>query len=73
MLNDEISLEQIAKIVTGDNDIKIIDDTIKPEYKCDCSREKIEKGLIAIGEKELQDIINTDGKAETVCKFCNNK
>ncbi len=73
MLNDEISLEQIAKIVTGDNDIKIIDDTIKPEYKCDCSREKIEKGLIAIGEKELQDIINTDGKAETVCQFCNKK
>lgn len=73
MLNDEISLEQIAKIVTGDNDIKIIDDTIKPEYKCDCSREKIEKGLIAIGEKELQDIINTDGKAETVCLFCNKK
>lgn len=73
MLNDEISLEQIAKIVTGDNDIKIIDDTIKPEYKCDCSRKKIEKGLIAIGEKELQDIINTDGKAETVCQFCNKK
>lgn len=73
ILNDEISLEQIAKIVTGDNDIKIIDDTIKPEYKCDCSREKIEKGLIAIGEKELQDIINTDGKAETVCQFCNKK
>ena len=73
MLNDEISLEQIAKIVTGDNDIKIIDDTIKPEYKCDCSREKIEKGLIAIGEKELQDIINTDVKAETVCQFCNKK
>lgn len=73
MLNDEISLEQIAKIVTGDNDIKIIDDTIKTEYKCDCSREKIEKGLIAIGEKELQDIINTDGKAETVCQFCNKK
>lgn len=73
MLNDEISLEQIAKIVTGDNDIKIIDDTIKPEYKCDCSREKIEKGLIAIGEKELQDIMNTDGKAETVCQFCNKK
>ena len=73
MLNDEISLEQIAKIVTGDNNIKIIDYTIKPEYKCDCSREKIEKGLIAIGEKELQDIINTDGKAETVCQFCNKK
>ena len=73
MLNDEISLEQIARIVTGDNNIKIIDDTIKPEYKCDCSREKIEKGLIAIGEKELQDIINTDGKAETVCQFCNKK
>ena len=73
MLDDKLSLEQIAKNVTGDSHIKIIDDNIIPEYKCDCSREKIEKGLIAIGKKELEDIINTDGKANTVCHFCNKE
>lgn len=73
MLDDKLTLEQIAKTITGDNFIKIIDESIIPEYKCDCSREKIEKGLISIGKKELQDIINTEGKAETVCHFCNNQ
>ena len=41
--------------------------------KCNCSREKIEKGLIAIGKKELEDIINENGKANIVCNFCNKE
>ena len=73
MLNDKLSLEEIAKTVTGDSNIKIIDDTMNPKYQCDCSKEKIERGLIAIGKKELEDIINTDGKADTVCHFCNKE
>lgn len=73
MLDNKLSLEEIAKIVTGDNNIKIIENNIVPEYRCDCSKEKIEKGLIAIGKKELQDIINIDGKADTVCHFCNKE
>lgn len=73
MLNDNISLEEIAIKVTGDENIKIIEEGMKPEYKCDCSKEKIERGLIAIGKKELEDIINTDGKADTVCHFCNKE
>lgn len=73
MLDDKLSLEEIAKIVTGDSNIKIIDESVNPEYKCDCSKEKIERGLIAIGKKELEDIINTDGKADTICHFCNKE
>lgn len=73
MLDEKLSLEEIAKIVTGDNDVQIIENNIVPEYKCDCSKEKIERGLIAIGKKELQDIIDTDGKADTVCHFCNKE
>ena len=38
--------------------------------KCNCSREKIEKGLVSIGKKELETIINEDGKANIVCNFC---
>ena len=41
------------------------------EFKCNCSKEKFERGLISLGKKELLDIIIEDGKAETVCHFCN--
>ena len=46
---------------------------MNPEYKCNCSREKCEKGLIAIGKKELENIINEEEKIEIVCNFCNSK
>ena len=73
MLDKKLSLEEIAKIVSGDNEIKIIEENIIPVYECDCSREKMEKGLISVGKKELQDIIKEDGKAEIECRFCNKK
>ena len=37
------------------------------------SREKFEKGLISLGEQEIMDMIEEDGKADTVCHFCGNK
>lgn len=73
MLDDDLTLIEIAKRVTGDENVKIIEENIIPVYECNCSREKIEKGLISIGEKELRDIIEKDGKAEIVCNFCNTK
>lgn len=41
-----------------------------PELKCDCSRERMEKALISIGRKDLQEIVEEDGEAELVCHFC---
>lgn len=41
--------------------------------KCDCSRERIERALIALGAPELEDIIVNDGGAEICCHFCNMK
>lgn len=43
------------------------------EKNCNCSRERIEKGLISLGKKEIIDIINEDGKADIVCNFCGKK
>lgn len=72
MLDENKTLEEIAKIVTGDENIEILE-TINPEYKCNCSREKCEKGLIAIGKQELNNIIKEEEKIEIVCNFCNTK
>ena len=50
-----------------------ITDELSPEYRCDCSRERLESVIISLGERELTDIIETDGKAELVCSFCQRK
>ncbi len=43
------------------------------QYKCGCSREYVDKVLIALGKKELSEIIEKDGKIEVCCEFCDKK
>ena len=50
-----------------------ITDTLCPAYRCDCSRERLERVIMSLGENELKDIIENDGKAELVCSFCQTK
>ena len=73
MLDDDISLEEIVKIVTGDENPKIIDESLKIVYECDCSKEKFEEGLVSIGKEELEKIANEDKKATIKCQFCNKE
>ena len=73
MLDEKLTLKEIAQKITGDKEIKILEEDIVPEYKCDCSKENMKKALISIGKKELEDILNTDGQAELVCHFCHKK
>lgn len=73
LLSQKKSLEEIAKIVTGDENIKLLEDNLEIKFECDCNKEKFEKGLISIGKEDLTKIIEEDGKAEIVCQFCNKK
>lgn len=73
MLDENLSLIEIAKKVTADENIKVVQDNIIPVYECDCSKESMADGLASIGKTELEDIIQRDGKAELVCHFCNKK
>lgn len=72
MLDENKTLGEIAKLVTGDENIQVLE-TINPELKCNCSREKCEKGLIAVGKVELEAMIKEEEKIEIVCNFCNSK
>lgn len=73
MLSHKKSLEEIAKTVTGDDNILILAQEPKIEYECECSKEKFEKGLISLGKEELKEMIEEDGKADIECHFCHNK
>lgn len=45
-------------------------DTIECAYKCACSREKTETALISLGEKELNELINSEEETVMTCGFC---
>ena len=73
MLDENMSLEEIAKDITGDENIQTVEDGIVPKYECTCNKEKMENALVSIGKEELEKIIVEDKKAELVCNFCNKK
>ena len=70
MIDENKSLEEIARTVTGDENIMILAQELDMKYECDCNQEKFERGLISIGREELQKIIDEDGHANIVCNFC---
>ena len=73
MLDENMSLEDIAKDITGDINLEVVEENITPKYECNCSKERMEKALISIGKEELTKIAEEDKKAEIVCHFCNKK
>ena len=62
MLDEKLSLLEIAKRITGDTNIKIVQDKITPIYECDCSKEHMEEGLISLGKKEIEGKIQEKHK-----------
>ena len=40
------------------------------EYRCTCSRERMERALISMGAAELRSLIDEQGGAELTCRFC---
>ncbi len=44
-----------------------------PVYRCDCSRERIERMLVTLGKDELTDMIDTQHGAKVDCHFCNRR
>lgn len=73
MLDANLSLVEIAKMITGDDNIQIIEENITPVYECDCSKEHMADGLATLDKNVLKEMIEEDGKAEIICHFCNKR
>ena len=73
ILVENSNLDGIAQKITGDANIETIEKNISPKYECNCSFEKFEKGLISLGKSELEELVKTEEKVETICNFCNKK
>lgn len=70
MISKGMNITEILEFIFDGMDLKIME-SIVPQYKCDCSREKVERALISIGEKDLNEIYNEGKSEELKCHFCN--
>lgn len=72
MLDAGLTPEQMLEKVLEGMDVEFTD-TLPLQFKCNCSKERIEKALISVGEKDLKEMI-ADGKPiEVNCHFCSKK
>ena len=62
--------EDILNELLGELDLEILDNT-SVEFKCDCSREKVENALVLLNEEEIDAIIEEGKPIEVKCHFCN--
>lgn len=68
-LSDGLSAVDLLAQVLGDLGIEILD-TQPVEYRCNCSRERVERALISMGRRELESLIEEQGQADLSCQFC---
>ena len=55
MLEEGMSLEEIADYISDDLNTRVVEE-ITPTWQCDCSKERMEKALITIGKKDLEEL-----------------
>lgn len=71
MLCDGLSPEDICERVLGEFELDVLD-TSEPEYKCNCSRERVEAALISTGAQSLEEL-SKEESTEVCCQFCDKK
>ena len=62
--------EQLLEEFLGEFGLEILD-KLDTRFHCDCSREKVEKALISVGKKELNDMVQEGKPVEVKCHFFN--
>ena len=69
LLDADPDPEHLLRTVMSDFDIRILESS-PIEYKCYCSRERVERALISLGTVELENILREQGSCQLTCQFC---
>ena len=70
LLEEGHTPESLLEKVLEGFDIEI-NDRMDTKFYCNCSKERVEKALISIGRKELNELIQEGKEVEMNCHFCN--
>lgn len=72
LMSEGMSIEDIVRGALSEFDVEVLDET-EAEYRCDCSRERTERVLKAIGKEELEKLADEQEITEVSCHFCGKK
>ena len=71
LLKEDSDPESLLRRVMSDFELEILEKS-PIEYRCYCSRERMERALISLGPEQLKNLIDEQGSAELTCQFCDN-
>ncbi len=69
LLDEGMSPEEILNAYLGEFGIEM-HERMEVSFRCDCSRERVEKALISVGKDELKAMIRDGKSIEMNCHFC---
>ena len=69
ILDKDPDPEHMLRQVMSDFDLKILESS-DVEYRCYCSRERVERALLSLGADELASIVREQGGCQMSCQFC---
>ena len=52
--------------------LELGEEKMPASFSCNCSKERMEKALVSLGSREIQNIIDDGEKIEMKCHFCNS-
>lgn len=70
LMEEDSTPEGLLNKVLEGFDVEI-SDTLPTEFYCNCCKERVEKALISVGRKELNEMIQEGKEVELNCHFCN--
>ena len=69
MLDRGMTPEEILGEVLDGFDVEV-KDTMPAQFYCNCTKERVEKAIISIGKKDIQEMIEDGKPIEVNCHFC---
>lgn len=70
LLEKGMTPEDIIDSVLGEFGVEIMD-TLSAQFYCNCTKERVEKAIVSVGAKELNEMIQEGKPIEVNCHFCN--
>ncbi len=69
MLSEGMTVDDIAREAMKNIEISKLDES-KIEYRCNCSKERVEKAIISTGKESLEEMIEAGENVNVECHFC---
>ena len=70
LLEEGYTPQQLLSDLTEGLDLEVTD-TMPARFYCNCSKERVERAVASIGEKDIREMIGEGKDIEVKCHFCN--